>query len=166
MKKLLMSVAALSVLAGPALAADMSVPVTKAPAMVAPAAYNWSGFYSATTVGGAWWNVDGDYVNGSGDHHNTSDNKFLFGGYYGAQYQWNNWVIGVEAGYTGLFGSDYANSVSPERGSVSRPQRTEPASRAFAIIGRRAVVSVTPGTTGWHLLPVATRMAASRPRRS
>jgi outer membrane immunogenic protein len=114
MKKLLIGVATLTVLAAPALAADMAVrPITKAPALVAPAAYNWSGFYSATTVGGAWWNVDGDYVGGPPDHHNTSESKFILGSSYGAQYQWNNWVLGIEAGYSALFNSDYGISVSP-----------------------------------------------------
>src|SRR4051794_34292652 len=61
---------------GPALAADMVVrPITKAPVAPVAAAYNWSGLYSVTTAGGAWWNVDGDYV--VSDHHNTSGNKFL-----------------------------------------------------------------------------------------
>jgi outer membrane immunogenic protein len=115
MKKLLISVAALTVLAGPVLAADIAArPITKTPAMVAAAAYNWSGFYSTTNVGGAWWNVDGDFVAAPTDHHNTSSSsKFLLGSSYGAQYQWNNWVIGVEAGYTALFNSDYATSASP-----------------------------------------------------
>lgn len=114
MKKLLISVAAFTVLAGPALAADMAVrPVTKAPAMVAPAAYNWTGFYSATTLGGAWWNVDGDYVAIPTDHHNTSASKFNLGSFYGGQIQWNNWVIGVEAGYSGLFNRDFETTLSP-----------------------------------------------------
>jgi outer membrane immunogenic protein len=52
-------------------------------------------------------------VGGPPDHHNTSDSKFLLGGSYGAQYQWNNWVVGIEAGYTGLFNSDYGTSLSP-----------------------------------------------------
>jgi outer membrane immunogenic protein len=114
MKNLLIRVAALTVLAVPAFAADMAVrpAITKAPALAATAAYNWSGFYSATTVGGNWWNVDGDFVAAPTDHHNTSGSKFLLGSSYGAQYQWNNWVIGVEAGYTALFNSDYATSLS------------------------------------------------------
>jgi outer membrane immunogenic protein len=114
MKKLLISAAALTALAGPALAADMAVrPITKAPVAPVSAAYNWSGFYSVTTAGGAWWNVDGDYVAAPFDHHNTSDSKFILGSFYGAQYQWNNWVIGVEAGYSALFNSDYASTLSP-----------------------------------------------------
>jgi outer membrane immunogenic protein len=114
MKKLLICAAALTVLAGPAFAADMGVrPITKAPVAPVATAYNWSGLYSVTTAGGAWWNVDGDYVVGPTDHHNTSGNKFLLGSAYGLQYQWNNWVVGVEAGYTGLFNSDFESTVSP-----------------------------------------------------
>jgi outer membrane immunogenic protein len=114
MKKLIISVAAFTALAVPALAADMAVrPITKAPVAAAPAAYNWSGFYSATTVGVSWWNVDGTYLAIPTDHHNTSGSKAFWGGYYGAQYQWGNWVLGVEGGYSKFFDSDFETSLSP-----------------------------------------------------
>jgi outer membrane immunogenic protein len=100
MKKLFLSAAALTLLVAPALAADIAVrPATKAPAMVAPATYNWTGIYTASSVGGAWWEVDGAYVLPPPDRHNVDANRGIYGSHLGAQYQWNNIVLGVEGSY-------------------------------------------------------------------
>ena len=62
MKSLFLRAAALWVLlAGPALAADMSLkPYYKAPPAVAPV-FSWTGFYIGGNVGGAWENTETDY---------------------------------------------------------------------------------------------------------
>ena len=55
MKKLCLTAAILSLMAGFAFAADLPARTyAKAPAPVAVAAYNWSGFYVGLNVGGAW----------------------------------------------------------------------------------------------------------------
>jgi outer membrane immunogenic protein len=115
MKKLLLSAAALAILVSPTMAADIAVraPVTKAPALVAPAAYNWTGFYSASSIGGAWWNIDGTYIAPPPDQHNTSGSRAIYGSSYGAQIQWNSWVFGVEGTYNTILNSDYTTSLSP-----------------------------------------------------
>jgi outer membrane immunogenic protein len=116
MKKLFLSVAALTVMVAPAFAADMAVrpQITKAPLAAAPVAYNWTGLYSTTNVGGTWWNIDGTFTTAPFSQHNTSGSRAILGSSYGAQYQWNNWVIGVEGGYTSiLLNSDYTQSLSP-----------------------------------------------------
>src|SRR5215216_1697385 len=70
MKKLLLSATALTLLAAPALAADMAV--RQAPPMVAATVYNWTGFYTASSIGGAWYDVKGTYVEPPfGDRHNA-----------------------------------------------------------------------------------------------
>jgi outer membrane immunogenic protein len=115
MKKIFLSAAALIALAAPALAADMSVrPITKAPPMVSAAGYNWTGFYTASTLGGAWYEVNGTYVQPPRDGHNSDDSSGIYGSHIGIQYQWSNWVIGVEGGYNTLFnGDDWGSTSSP-----------------------------------------------------
>src|SRR3977135_487310 len=90
MNRLLTTMAALAALAGPAFAADIPVkaPIVKAPPP--PAVYNWTGIYSASTIGGGWEEIDGTYNLFPTDHHNTSQSKGWWGSAYGAQDQWNN----------------------------------------------------------------------------
>jgi outer membrane immunogenic protein len=103
MKKLLLSVAALTVLAAPPLtvaapawAADMPArPYTKAPAYTAPAViYNWTGFYVGGHVGGAF----------AGNNSLTGSNARFMGGVQGGfDYQFATYgVVGIEAQYSWL----------------------------------------------------------------
>jgi outer membrane immunogenic protein len=115
MKKIFLSAAAFIALAAPALAADMSArPITKAPPMVSAAGYNWTGFYTASSIGGAWYEVNGTYVQPPRDGHNSDDSSGIYGSHVGIQYQWSNWVIGVEGAYHTLFnGDDWGSTSSP-----------------------------------------------------
>jgi outer membrane immunogenic protein len=90
----------IAVFSGATYAADMP---TKAPPMVAPAVYNWAGFYAGLNGGGAssrecWtiYSVAGAPVfpNSEGCHNATGG---LFGGQIGYRWQVTNWVFGVEA---------------------------------------------------------------------
>jgi outer membrane immunogenic protein len=93
-------------------AADMPARVTKAP-IVAPAPYyNWTGFYSATGLGGAWTDINGTLVT-TGDPLNTDGSKFNYASIIGAQYQWGNWVLGIEGAYNRLLNKDYNQSIGP-----------------------------------------------------
>jgi outer membrane immunogenic protein len=101
-------------LASPSLAADMptKAPVYKAP--VAVAQYNWTGHYYGSTIGLGRANIDGTYSLAPFDRHDTSATKIFYGSHFGTQYQWNNWVIGIEGGYFNNFlDKDYATSSSP-----------------------------------------------------
>jgi outer membrane immunogenic protein len=96
MKKLLLSAAALTVFAAPAVAADMPARTyTKAPVYTAPAViYNWTGFYIGGHVGGAF----------AGDNSLTGgDGRFMGGVQGGFDYQFApNFVMGAEAQYSWL----------------------------------------------------------------
>ncbi|MDQ2079670.1 outer membrane beta-barrel protein [Xanthobacteraceae bacterium Astr-EGSB] len=98
-------------------AADMPV---KAPVpMVAPAQYyNWTGFYSATGLGGAWSDVNGTYVGPTalGASLNNDGSKFNYASIIGAQYQFGNWVIGIEGAYNKLLNKEYdtTNSITAD----------------------------------------------------
>jgi len=111
MNKLLTSVIALTALAaGPAIAADIPVKAPVAPPP--PAVYNWTGFYSVTTLGGGWEEINGTFASAPTVQHNTDQSKGWWGSLYGVQYQWSNWVLGVEGGYSRPFNHDFASSLS------------------------------------------------------
>lgn len=113
MKTLFAAGAVLMALAMPAFAADMPARITKAPiAPPPPALYNWSGFYSATGLGGAWSQIDGDFVNFPNDHHNTRPTRFNLATMLGLQYQFGQVVLGVEGGFNKLYKTDFDNNQS------------------------------------------------------
>jgi outer membrane immunogenic protein len=115
MRAIIVALASASLLAVSSLsasAADMPAKVVKAPVAVPMTSYNWTGFYSATGLGGAWTDINGTYVSFPGDHHNTSGNKFNYASMIGAQYQWGNWVLGIEGAYNKLLNKDYNQSFS------------------------------------------------------
>ena len=97
MKAILAGVALAAVIgAGPAVAADLSrppPPIVKAPVM-API-FSWTGFYIGGNIGGAWAQHNFTFDNLS--FNNGSNNAvFIGGGQVGGNYQFNNFVIGVE----------------------------------------------------------------------
>ena len=86
--------------AAPAFAADLPARTyTKAPAYTAPeVVYNWTGFYVGGNIGGAFAGNNG--LQGS-------DGRFMGGVQGGFDYQFaTNWVIGAEAQYDWLTGSN------------------------------------------------------------
>src|SRR5450631_2575773 len=77
--------------AGSAFAADLSVaPLYKAPPVVAPTAYNWSGFYVGANGGGAWGTSNWDSTGG----FNLSGG--VIGGTAGVNWQLGHAVLGLE----------------------------------------------------------------------
>src|SRR5690349_15862738 len=108
MKKRFVGVVALLALTtAPALAADL--PVKAVPMMPVATAYNWTGFYSATGLGGTWWNVKGEYPGLGSVRHDVSASRFNYASIFGAQYQWGNWVLGAEVAFNKLYGNQYAS---------------------------------------------------------
>jgi outer membrane immunogenic protein len=92
-------------------AADLAV---KAPA-VAPANAplpNWTGFYVGGNVGGAWSKTDWTFFNGGNSEafsHNAS--SWIAGGQIGYRHQFGpNWVLGVEASWSGTDLQDTSSS--------------------------------------------------------
>jgi outer membrane immunogenic protein len=87
--------------AGSAMAADMNVPVYKAPP--APIAYNWTGCHVGIQGGGAWGtsrHTQDDFREVAGFGlpltNNFNVTGAVIGGTLGCDYQVNNWVIGAE----------------------------------------------------------------------
>jgi outer membrane immunogenic protein len=96
MKKSLIGLVAVGALiAGPAMAADMQMPVKAPPAPVAPV-YSWTGFYLGIEGGGGWADTQQTDTAGttSGPYRQSGG---LVGGTVGYNWQVSNVVFGVEA---------------------------------------------------------------------
>jgi outer membrane immunogenic protein len=96
---------ALGMGAAPAVAADMPVKV-KAPPPVE--LYDWSGAYVGFSIGGVWTEVDRHYPNLTATpvllaDYESKGNDAIYGFHAGAQGQWGNWVLGIEAAYSAGF---------------------------------------------------------------
>lgn len=98
-KTLLAGSAAVALLSGGALAADLPLPMEEPPMMEAPATvaptYNWSGIYAGLQGGGVWGDVDfTDITNANAFAYDIDGWKI--GGHVGGQMQWNWVVLGIE----------------------------------------------------------------------
>lgn len=101
MKKFVLAVIASTLVASAAQAADLPARVyTKAPAVVAPVAYDWSGLYIGVQGGGIWSHIDADFTGAGGGvfGHRNIDGTLL-GGTLGVNWQRGNFVFGVEGDY-------------------------------------------------------------------
>lgn len=91
MKRILLGGVALAfAAAAPATAADLpraAPPVVKAPVMVPPTVYDWTGFYLGINGGGGWGRSSFDGATGTLDHFDTK-----------------GWVAGATAGYNLQYG--------------------------------------------------------------
>jgi outer membrane immunogenic protein len=74
-------------------------PPVKAPAMVAPPAFSWTGIYIGAHAGGVWSTVKGTDLDGDGTADTVKINGWLAGGQIGANYQIGNIVLGVQGDY-------------------------------------------------------------------
>lgn len=116
MKKLfLATLAVAAVVISPALAADMRAPAMKAPAMVQPA-FSWSGIYIGADAGWMESRQDANWFLTAlptrlFDHDRSSG---ILSGHVGAQLQFSNWVLGVEA--SGIFRSNELVTGTPNSG--------------------------------------------------
>jgi len=125
MKKisLLTAAAAMSVsLTGVAKAADLPQRAYKAPPVVAPVMYNWSGFYLGANAGYGWSNqcIDITAINGIGgvfDEGCKSAGGGAIGGQLGYRWQAGQLVFGLEAQ------GDWAN-IRNSRTSLQNPANT------------------------------------------
>jgi outer membrane immunogenic protein len=107
MKKFLIAAAGLVALATPAFAADMATApaYTKAPAMAPVALYNWSGIYVGGNVGYSNTNDHWRYANpipATIVPFDVNNSGAIYGAQLGAQYQWNQVVVGIEYAYSGF----------------------------------------------------------------
>ena len=98
-------------------AADIPVKGPRPAPVVAPVAYNWSGFYIGGFGGGAWLRTNRSY-DLAGDHFvpglssiSASTDGFTAGGMIGVNWQVSNFVFGLEG--TGAWASVERSFASP-----------------------------------------------------
>jgi outer membrane immunogenic protein len=110
MRKYLAAGALALALPATALAAD--IPVRRAPPVVAPVYYSWTGCYIGGNVGVAWRGHDGwrDDRFGLAFDNDNDNGRFMVGGQVGCNYQFDRFVIGAEwdADWTGNRDRDFA----------------------------------------------------------
>jgi outer membrane immunogenic protein len=101
MRRTLLAISAL-LIAAPAVAADLR-PAYKAPAMAAPVPMvNWTGFYVGGNIGGGWADVSNSTTFGGVTFSGSETlSGVIGGGQIGYNWQFNNWLIGVEADLQG-----------------------------------------------------------------
>ena len=77
------------------LVAGMTVTGANAADVVEPVAstYSWTGFYIGANAGGAFGNIDGNFIGITGS---ADISDFTGGVLVGANYQYGQWVLGVE----------------------------------------------------------------------
>ena len=106
MKKSILGLVAIGALvASPAMAADLRMPVKAPPAPEVAPAPIWTGFYIGGHVGYGWEHTDTNSFNSAGVLENSvSDERqgVLGGGQVGVNYNFgSNWLIGVEGDFSG-----------------------------------------------------------------
>ena len=119
MKRIVLGSIALIALgmSAPAVAADMAV---KAKAPPLPVVYDWSGAYVGFNIGGMWSEVTRTYPNLLGATFESKGEDVVYGFHAGAQGQWGNWVLGIEAAYSAGFRENQSTVVTD---SDCRPSR-------------------------------------------
>lgn len=99
MKKSILGLVAIGALiAAPAMAADLRMPVKAPPAPIAPV-YSWTGFYIGGSVGGVWDTVDGSFVFPPLATFAPNHSTLTADAHVGFQYQFQNIVLGVEGDF-------------------------------------------------------------------
>jgi outer membrane immunogenic protein len=111
-KQLLCGVAVVAVtvgMAGPMRAADMPMKAAPPAPVVAPP--SWTGFYLGGTLGYGWTKMSG--VESSGDTFagNANLHGALVGVHSGYNWQFNQWVLGIESDYSGTLGTSWSKEV-------------------------------------------------------
>lgn len=94
MQRSLFAIAIASILTTSAFAADLAV---KAPPIVPPVAYNWTGFYAGLNGGYSWGSTNNSFADPLLPAASQSMNGWVFGGQAGYNWQFNpTWLFGVE----------------------------------------------------------------------
>jgi outer membrane immunogenic protein len=111
------AVLAIAFAISPAVAADMP---TKAPAVVAPPAPQWTGFNVGLSLGGRWADIQGTtlsfgplpppFPETASQSYDSA--TFRVGGYLGYDWQFNpNWLVGVEGDFAWGNGSKHVDAL-------------------------------------------------------
>lgn len=119
MQKAILGLVAIGALiAGPAMAADLRMPVKAPPAPLPPTCI-WCGWYIGANVGGSWGN-DRDTYNQTGTAFSATatlhPSGVIGGGQIGYNWQTSNIVFGIEGDFAGRHATATANGLTPFAG--------------------------------------------------
>jgi outer membrane immunogenic protein len=95
---------------GPATAADMRMPV-KAPPPIPVQIFTWTGFYLGGNIGAAWSSNRISEDRFGVTWNRSSDARFIGGGQIGYNWQFNNFVLGIEGDIDGILNKSRGNNV-------------------------------------------------------
>ncbi len=162
-------VAAATMMAAPARAADMAVPGYYPPkaAYMPPAVYDWTGVYVGGHVGGGWlndtvtWNTTTPLMI-AGSTAKVQPLGFIGGGQVGANFEFSSWVVGVEGTFTasGIDGSTPVPALPGARGApgtatqervTSTPQWLATATGRFGYAANTLLIYVKGGGAWMHV---------------
>lgn len=145
-----------ALLAAPAMAADLRMPLKAPPVPMTPV-FSWSGCYIGADVGGAWARENADNnnptilagVDQAADSVALKGSSIIGGGLIGCNVQFNSWVVGIEGDWSGTHLSDtqvgpnlFLNGTPIGSGSVSFSRTVD----WLASIRGRLGYTVTPNT--------------------
>lgn len=145
LKNLFLAGVALAVVSTAASAADLPARTyTKAPAMIPPPVYDWTGFYIGGHIGGGWGDNSvtelapgvGAFPTGTA-FNRVNLSGFLGGVQGGYNYQFSNIVLGVEGEYTWEDLSGTATTVSTVPGLVGFSSTTTSKATDLALVTGR-----------------------------
>jgi outer membrane immunogenic protein len=158
-RRVLFAVASSLLISGSAIAADMRV---KAPVPVVAAAYNWTGFYGGINYGWDRERIDWTYTNPVPfiPPHALSGDTGILGGHIGYQYQWQQFVFGVEGALSLPTNGAFAGFVpcAPAASPTSQCQARVSSLRTLGgRLGWTTGSWLFFGTGGWATANVSTR---------
>jgi outer membrane immunogenic protein len=111
MRKLFRTTAALSVLLATSMAANAADVPPAAPAVYLPPPLSWTGFYIGVNFGGAWGQRKvTDSLFGLSFDTGINKGAFIGGGQLGFNYQFGNFVLGVEGDIDGVANTNNASN--------------------------------------------------------
>ena len=87
--------------AAPASSADMRMPMKAPPPVMAPI-FTWTGFYIGGNIGGAWTSNRIWEDRFGAEWGRSSDARFIGGGQIGYNWQFNQFVLGIEGDIDGI----------------------------------------------------------------
>lgn len=102
MKRLLLAASVLALMSGASFAADLA-PQPVEPVAPAYMPYSWTGFYVGLNAGGAWNDSKWKSVPGVTlfPSFNTNGSGFIYGAQAGYNYQFDQFVVGLEGDFSG-----------------------------------------------------------------
>ena len=118
MKRLCLALVAAATLASaPAYSADLRMKAP--PPVVAAPIFTWTGFYLGANIGAGWISREVTDSFFGAEWTNSSDARFIGGGQIGYNWQFNNFVLGIEGDIDGIVNKSRSRTVTVPAGTFT-----------------------------------------------